>query len=275
MRSRRIDFSRYSSIRIGPVAEVAVLERGDRPLREAVVIGGANNLLVGPAPPPLMMLGKDFDAIRLQEGRLVVGAATPTGRLLSFCKRNDIGGFEFVAKLPGTVGGMLAMNAGVKEHEIFNLLLEVTTEKGRFAKEGIPHGYRFAHLPGVALEAHFALRRGFDESLAAALGELRAGQPGEPSAGSTFKNPPGDFAGRLLEKAGLRGYRIGGMAFSERHANFLVNLGGGSFEEAIALIELGRRRVRERFGILLEPEVKILDTSARREPPMRSSALES
>ncbi|WP_457595240.1 UDP-N-acetylmuramate dehydrogenase [Hydrogenimonas sp.] len=261
MRSRTIDFSRYASIRIGPVAEVAVLEKGDTPPPGAVVIGGANNLLIGPNPPPLAMLGKDFATIRLEEDRLAVGAAVPTGRLLSFCKRYDIGGFEFVAKLPGTVGGMLAMNAGVKEHEIFDRLLEITTERGRFTKERIPHGYRFAQLPGIAFEARFAIRRGFDESLAEALKSVRANQPAEPSAGSAFKNPPGDFAGRLLEAAGLRGYRKGGMAFSERHANFLVNLGGGTFQEAIGLITLGRARVRERFGITLEPEIRILDTT--------------
>jgi len=113
-----------------------------------------------------MMLGKDFDYIELSGDRLVIGAATPTGKILSFCKSRDIGGFEYVAKLPGTLGGMLAMNAGVKSFETFNSLAGVKTDKGFFQKEDIEHGYRYAKLPGVALEAVFEIERGFDPSLA-------------------------------------------------------------------------------------------------------------
>ncbi|WP_456451427.1 UDP-N-acetylmuramate dehydrogenase [Hydrogenimonas sp.] len=258
MYARTIDFSRFSSIRIGPVAEVAVLEAGDALPAGHTLVGGANNLLVGPNPPPLAMLGKDFDYCRIEGERLVVGAATPTGKLLSFCKRHDLGGFEYVAKLPGTVGGMLAMNAGVKTHETFDRLLGVETEAGFVPKAAIPHGYRFAELPGVAYAAHFVLEKGYDAHLAQELLKLRANQPKEPSAGSAFKNPPGDYAGRLIEAVGLKGYRMGGMAWSAMHANFLVNLGGGTFEEATALIELAKRRVFETFGVALELELKII-----------------
>ncbi|WP_457596986.1 UDP-N-acetylmuramate dehydrogenase [Hydrogenimonas sp.] len=261
MYRRRIDFSRFSSIRIGPVAEVAVLETGDAPLPGHTLVGGANNLLVGPEPPPLMMLGKDFSYLRLEGERLIIGAATPTGRIRSFCKKHDIGGFEFVAKLPGTLGGMLAMNAGVKVHETYDRLLWVRTDRGVFAKEAIAHGYRRAELPGVAFEAAFALRRGYDAQLEADLAALRANQPKEPSAGSAFKNPPVDYAGRLIEAVGLKGHRLGGMAFSPVHANFLVNLGGGRFGEAVALLRLAQERVWERFGIILEPELKIIHKS--------------
>jgi len=205
-----------------------------------------------------MMLGKDFDYIELSGDRLVIGAATPTGKILSFCKSRDIGGFEYVAKLPGTLGGMLAMNAGVKSFETFNSLAGVKTDKGFFQKENIEHGYRYAKLPGVALEAVFEIERGFDPSLAEELLELRKNQPKEPSAGSAFKNPPGDYAGRLIEAAGLKGFRIGNMAWSEKHANFLINLGGGTFEDAVALIEKARTLVAERFGTDLELELKIL-----------------
>jgi UDP-N-acetylmuramate dehydrogenase len=258
MKTRIVDFSRYSAIRIGPVVEVKVLEKGDGLPEGHLLVGGANNLLVGPNPPPLAMLGKDFDYCRLENGRLVVGAATPTGRLLSFCRKHDIGGFEFVAKLPGTVGGMVAMNAGVKRHETFDGLLRLVTDRGQFARDEIPHGYRYAELPGVVYEAVFEAKRGYDAALARALLALRGNQPKEPSAGSAFKNPPGDFAGRLIEAVGLKGHRLGGMAWSEKHANFLVNKGGGTFEEATALMELARTRVYERFGIRLEPEIKII-----------------
>ncbi len=258
MKKRRIDFSKFSSIKIGPAVDVAVLERGDTPPDGALLIGHANNLLVSPSPPPLMMLGKDFDYIEKRGELLVVGAAAATGRILSFCKKHDIGGFEYVAKLPGTLGGMLAMNAGVKSYETFNSLVEITTHKGLFSKERIVHGYRFAKLPGIAYEAVFKIERGFDPHLAADLLELRKHQPKEPSAGSAFKNPPGDYAGRLIEAVGLKGYRIGDMAWSSRHANFLVNLGSGTFEEAKSLIGEARSRVADRFGIELELELKII-----------------
>ena len=258
---RTIDFSRFSSIKIGPTVDVLVLKKGDEVPTDRYLIGHANNLLVGPYPPPLTMLGKDFDYCRIEGNRLVVGAATPTGRLLSFCKRHDIGGFEYVAKLPGTVGGMMAMNAGVKSYETFNPLLEVVTDRGRFPKTAIDYGYRYAKLPGAALEATFELRRGYDDTLATQLLALRSNQPKEPSAGSAFKNPPDDYAGRLIEAVGLKGHRIGNMAFSPMHANFLINLGGGTFEEAMELLRLAQKRVRDRFGVVLEPEIKILDAS--------------
>ncbi len=259
MRRRRIDFSKFSSIKIGPVVDVAVLELGDRPLENHYLVGSANNLLISPTPPPLMMLGRDFDYIKLDSDRLTIGAATPTGKILSFCKRHDIGGFEFVAKLPGTLGGMLAMNAGVKEHETYDTLLEISTENGTFSKSAIPHGYRFADLPGIAYEATFTIERGFDGRLAAELLELRKNQPKEPSAGSAFKNPPGDFAGRLMEACGLKGMRRGNMAWSHKHANFLVNLGGGTFEDGVTLIEEAKKRVLEMFGVKLETEIRIVD----------------
>ncbi|NPA29571.1 MAG: UDP-N-acetylmuramate dehydrogenase [Epsilonproteobacteria bacterium] len=259
MKTRTVDFARYSSIRIGPVAKVRVVERGERVPEGHFLVGGANNLLIGPHPPPLAMLGKDFSCCRLEGEQLIIGAATPTGRILSFCKKHDLGGFEFVAKLPGTLGGMVAMNAGVKAHETFNRLLWVETDAGRIEKGALSYGYRYADLPGAVYAAAFEVKRGFDEALAGALNALRANQPKEPSAGSAFKNPPGDYAGRLIEAVGLKGYRLGGMAFSERHANFLVNLGGGTFEEAIRLLQTAESRVYEKFGIALQREVICLD----------------
>jgi len=256
---KSIDFSRFSSIRIGPVVEVAMIEACDAIPKDYLLVGGANNLLVGPTPPPLMMLSKDFDYCRVEGEYLEVGAATPTGKLLSFAKRHDLAGFEFVAKLPGTLGGMLAMNAGVKTYEVFNILESIQIDGVWIPASEIPHGYRFARLPGIATAARFPLRQGYDETLRRALLRLRDNQPKEPSAGSAFKNPPGDYAGRLIEAVGLKGRRLGGMAWSEVHANFLVNLAGGTFEEAIALIQEAKERVQEAFGIELEEEIKIVN----------------
>jgi len=182
----------------------------------------------------------------------------PTGRVVSFLRKNDLGGLEFLAGLPGTVGGLLKMNAGMKEWETYTPLLWVRTTEGLFTKAQIPHGYRFADLPGVAFEAGFALTPGFDEEAVERFQTMRSNQPSDPSAGSFFKNPEGDYAGRLIEAVGLKGYQMGKMAFSPKHANFLVNLGGGTFEEAMELTGLARGKVYERFGIELEEEVIVL-----------------
>ena len=93
-----------------------------------MIIGSANNLLVSPTPPPLMILSKQYEFIRIEGDRLHIGAATPGGRVVSFCKKNDIAHFEYLSKLPGTVGGMIKMNAGLKEFEIFNHLIAIRTE---------------------------------------------------------------------------------------------------------------------------------------------------
>ncbi len=255
---KTIDFARYSSIKIGPTIDVLMIEQGDEIPTDRFLVGGANNLLISPTPPPLMMLSKDFDYCRIVGDTLEIGAATPTGKILSFARKHDLAGFEFVAKLPGTLGGMLAMNAGVKEYEIFNILESVEIGGKWIPAKEIEYGYRFAKLPGIATAARFPIRRGYDEVLRKELLKLRNNQPKEPSAGSAFKNPPGDHAGRLIEAVGLKGYRLGGMAWSEVHANFLVNLGKGSYEEAIELIGLAKEKVRERFNIELQEEIKIV-----------------
>ena len=258
MYTKSIDFSTYSSIRIGQPVDVTVIEKGDTIPNDRSIIGGANNLLVSPTPPPLMMLGKYFAYIQETDGLLEIGAAMPSGRIVSYARKHNLGGFEFMGKLPGTLGGMLAMNAGLKEHELFNDLHSVQIEGKWLSKSDIEHGYRFAHLGGIATAARFTLRHGYDRNLEQQLKALRSNQPSDPSAGSAFKNPPGDSAGRLIDAAGLRGKQIGGMAWSPIHANFLVNLDGGTYEEAITLIELAKYELEKRFGIKLEEEIRIL-----------------
>jgi len=235
-----------------------VIERGDEFPTDRYLIGGANNLLLSPTPPPLMILGKSFATIEKKGDLLTIGAAMPTGRIVSFAKKNNLSGFEFFSKLPGTLGGMLAMNAGVKAYEIFNMIHSIEIGGEWVDKKEIEYGYRFAKLPGIATAATFRVEDGFDQKLLRTLVELRSNQPKEPSAGSAFKNPKDDFAGRLIEAVGLKGKREGGMAWSEVHANFLVNLGNGKFEEAASLIAEAKKRVYARFGIALQEEIKIL-----------------
>jgi len=253
-----IDFSKYSSIKVGQPTEVLMIEKDDPIPADRYLIGGANNLLISPTPPPLMMLSKDFAYIREEDGFLQIGAAMPTGRIVSYTKKHNIGGFEFCAKLPGTLGGMLAMNAGVKHYEIFNILHSVQINGEWIEKEKLPHGYRFADLGGIATAARFVQTEGFDPELLNMLAQLRSNQPKDPSAGSAFKNPKGDAAGRLIEDVGLKGHREGGMAWSSIHANFLVNLGGGTYKEAVTLLELAKRKVQDTFGITLDEEIKRL-----------------
>ena len=257
--TKTIHFSTYSSIKIGPAIDVLMIDT-IMPLPQGYrLIGGANNLLVSPTPPPLAMLDKTFDFIRIEEdGLLHIGGSTPSGKILSFAKKNDLAHFELTQKLPGTLGGMVAMNAGLKEWEIFNHLHSIRTEKGWILKENIPHGYRFAQIDGIIYEASFVIEKGFDLSLLEMFKKMRDNQPKEPSAGSCFKNPSGYFAGKLIDDVGFKGKRIGNMMFSNVHANFLVNCGGGTYAEAMELIKTVKKEVFERFNVNLEEEIIIL-----------------
>ena len=255
---KTIDFSKFSSIKVGQPTEVLMIERGDDIPNNRVIIGHANNLLVSSNPPLLMALSKDFSFIELNNNILTMGCATPTGKILSFAKKNNLAGFEFISKLPGSLGGMIAMNAGVKSYEIFNILDAIKIDNRWIPKEDIEYGYRFAKLNGVVTEARFQVSSGFDKSLLVELINLRSNQPKTPSAGSAFKNPKGDYAGRLIDAVGLKGVQKGAMGWSEVHANFLVNYGGGVFEDAKYLIDLAKSRVFEEFGIELIEEIKIL-----------------
>ena len=255
---KNINFKQFSSIKIGQEIELFLIEDCNYP-QDHYMIGASNNLLIGTNPPPLMMLSKKYDYIKIEDNTLIIGAATPSGKIVSFCKKNNIANFEFVSKLPGTLGGIIKMNAGLKEFEIFNNLISILTCKGEIEKENIPHGYRFTNIEGVIFEAKFKIENGFSEERMELFKNMRSNQPKESSAGSCFKNPQGDYAGRLIEAVGLKGKRIGDMEFSSVHANFLVNHGNGRFEDAIELIQLVEQKVKEEFGIELQREIIIVD----------------
>ena len=255
---RTVDFSKYSSIRIGPSIEVDVIDEIKHISAETVIIGGANNLLVSPTPPPLAMLSKKFATIEISEDKLIIGGSAISGRIHSFCKKHDIKGFEYLSKLPGTLGGLIKMNAGMKEDEIFNNLIMIKTADGYIKKEDIKHGYRFADINAIVYEAVFEIEYGYSHDKLDSFAKMRDNQPSEPSAGSAFKNPEGDYAGRLIEAVGLKGYRVGDAMFSTVHANFLVNLGDATFEDALSLITLAKERVAEKHGIMLQNEVQIV-----------------
>ena len=256
--TKTVDFSKYSSIHIGPVVEVSIIETIQALPEQTLIVGGSNNLLLSPTPPPLAMLSKAFDFIRLEKDGLHVGGATPGGKLLSYAKKHNLAHFELMQKLPGTLGGMVKMNAGLKEWEVFNHLTKILTCKGWIPKESIEYGYRHTDIKEVIFEAVFEVHQGFDDALLEMFKRFRDNQPNFPSCGSCFKNPENDFAGRLIEKVGLKGYQLGQMAFSAQHANFLINLGNGTYDEAITLMKLAEQRILETFGIALEREIIVL-----------------
>jgi len=255
---KNINFSKFSSIRIGNSIDVMMIEKDDIIPKDRLIIGGANNLLLSPNPPKLMMLSKDFETIYQKDDMLYIGGATKTGQVVSYVKKHNIAGFEFLAKLPGTMGGILAMNAGVKEYEIFNILDSIKIDNLWIKAKNIDYGYRYAKLNGVITMARFKIKDNFDTILLQQLLSLRTNQPKEASAGSIFKNPNNGYAGKLIEDTGLKGYQKGEIKISNLHANFLINLGFGVYQDAMDIIELIEYEVKDKFDIELTREIKIL-----------------
>ena len=253
---KRIDFSKYSSIKIGPTIDVKVINKiGD--YSDYQIIGRANNLLVSNTPPKFAILGEEFDYIKEENGKLYVGCATTSGKLLTYTRKNDIADLEFLAKLPGNMGGLVKMNAGLKSWEVFNYIDKIKTKDGYIKKEDITYGYRETKIDGIVYEVVFNIERGFCKEKLKEFNKMRDNQPQVPSAGSCFSNPKGDFAARLIQEAGLKGFRKGDMAFSEVHSNFLVNLGEGTFEDATYLINLAKSKIKEKFNIDIQEEIVI------------------
>lgn len=266
MKTKLLNFKKYSSFKIGESFEVTLLEKEFLHVNDYYLIGSCNNTLIGNNPPPLMMLSKVYDYIKIEGDVLKIGGATPSGKIASFCKKNNIANFEFLSHLPGKLGGLVYMNAGLKEYEIFNHLINITTTDGVKAKEEVVYEYRRTDISAPILEASFELNYGFSEEKVSLFKKMRSNQPSTPSAGSCFKNPKGDYAGRLIEAVGLKGLRRGEMCFSQEHANFLVNNGEGKFEDAIWLINEAKKRVLKQFNISLECEIIILDKESMSKP---------
>ena len=259
MNYKTVDFKRYSSIHIGPIKNVFIIDEiGD--FKDFQIIGRANNLLISSnCEKKFAILGESFDYIREENGLLYVGCATSSGKLLTYTRKNDIANLEFLAKLPGNIGGLVKMNAGLKSWEIFNYLHSIKTKDGYIEKKDLSFSYRHTNIDSIIFEAVFHIEKGFSKDMQNEFVKMRDNQPQIASAGSCFKNPKGDFAGRLIEAVGLKGYRVGDMEFSNTHANFLVNHENGTFDEAITLINLAKQKVKEQFDIELETEIIIFE----------------
>ena len=235
-------------------------------------LGAGTNLLVSDRGMRglVVRLGDGFAKIEIDGSKVVAGAGAAFGALVEAVVDRGLEGLEFGEGIPGTVGGGLVMNAGAFGGEIAKVvtLVHGVTEAGEaiaLTKDDVKFAYRRTELPNrfIITRVDFELARGDRERLMTRVAELKAKrasrQPrGMPNAGSIFKNPPGNFAGKLLEGAGLKGTRLGGAAFSDQHANFIVNLGGAQAAEVLALIDMARNKVKEQSGVLLEPEVRLV-----------------
>jgi len=205
-----------------------------------------------------------------------IQAGASTGKVLSFCTRNDLGGVEFLGGVPGTVGGGLIMNAGTYLGEFTNVTVEVQSVDAAGELCTRPHAacgfaYRSSALPAEEVVTHAWLRLSsrpraeIDQVVRELRDRRKAREPHTvANSGSTFKNPPGDFAGRLIEATGLKGRRVGAVEVSPVHANWLVNTDPSTARatDLLQLIEIVRDAVVQQFGIRLELEVKIVGEDA-------------
>jgi UDP-N-acetylmuramate dehydrogenase len=236
------------------------------------VLGNGSNLLVRDEGVRglVLRLRKSLETIAGEGRRLVAGAGAMFPALANRAAALGLAGVEFGAGIPGTVGGAVIMNAGWHEFEIGNVVesvdaLEPDGAVRRHPREDCAFGYRTSRFRGrdaVVLGATLVLEpddpAAIRERMDRFAASRKANQPTEmASCGSVFLKPEGDFAGRLIEAAGLKGLQVGGIQVSRLHANFFVNLGGGTAAEALALVERVEREVLRRFGVRLEREFEL------------------
>lgn len=278
---------RHSSFRIGGAAKRMAFPTTPEQLVILQAIAedcGANPLLVGNGTN-MLFPDQGLDRLVIQMGDLsdlhlgdneleiVAQAGVSLTKLANFACSNNLAGAEFLHGIPGSVGGAICMNGGAYGGEIKDVLKGATI---LFPEEGVKFlsceemdfGYRHSILTdrpdGIVLSAVFSLQKGDPAEIRGKMDELmvrrKATQPLEfPSAGSTFKRPAGNFAGALIEQAGLKGLRIGNAQVSEKHAGFIINCGSATGEEVRQLIKEVQKRVLAHSGVALEPEVKIID----------------
>ena len=275
--------SRHTTFRVGGPADVLFLPESEEQLlwalsiaREAgvpcVVIGNGSNLVVkdGGIRGLVIALGEGMAAIARAGETLTAWAGASLARVSAYAQASGLSGLEFASGIPGTLGGGCAMNAGAYGGQLSDVLVDARVlldgEVRTLTVNEMQMGYRTS-LPlrrgGIVISARFALTPDDPETIAARMRELNARRRDKqplnyPSAGSTFKRPEGYFAGVLIEQAGLKGRRVGGAQVSEKHAGFIVNAGGATATDILALIGTVQDEVAARFGVRLETEVRIL-----------------
>lgn len=276
--------SRHCSFRIGGPAAVLALPRSAEETAELgrllkskgikpFVMGNGTNLLVADEGLDRFVIqcGENFSAIDIQGDLLRAEAGATLARSASAALEQGLGGMEFAAGIPGSMGGAVSMNAGAYGGEMKDIV--VTTDYLDENMElksvhGAEHAFAYRHSvfsdsDCILLRSVLRLTPGDRDAIAGRMKELaakrRSSQPLEmPSAGSTFKRPVGGYAAALIDEAGLKGFSMGGAQVSAKHAGFVVNAGGATCEDVLRLMEHIQKVVYERSGILLEPEVKIV-----------------
>lgn len=274
--------SRHTSFRTGgparwlaaPGSEADLLRLLDAAEKAGIrhaVIGRGSNLLASDSGYEGLIAKVTYGGVQPEDGFLRAGAGISLGRLFEEALSAGFTGLEFAAGIPGSLGGAVVMNAGAYGGEMRDVVRSVRWLRPDGAVEEVPaeslrFGYRtsrFASDGGTVLSVLLDLPRGDAAASRSRQAELmerrRSRQPLEmPSAGSTFKRPPGQFAGALIESCGLKGARVGGAAVSRKHAGFIVNTGDATSTDVWRLIREVRRAVLAQTGIALEPEVKLL-----------------
>lgn len=275
----------HTTFRVGGPADIFVIPRNKEEAAEIVrlllahnepftVIGNGSNLLVsdkGYKGTVICMAG-GMDFIEVKGNVIRAGAGALLSKVCNKACDNSLTGLVFASGIPGSIGGAVYMNAGAYGGQMADVIKEVELfdyEKGEIVTmdaESMQFGYRTSVVknnPYVVLSATFELTPGIREQIKKEMDDLalqrRSKQPLEyPSAGSTFKRPEGYFAGKLIEDAGLKGYRVGGAVVSQKHSGFVVNDSNATCEDIVKLIKDVRNTVLDRFGVALEPEVCML-----------------
>jgi UDP-N-acetylmuramate dehydrogenase len=274
--------SKHTSLRIGGPADYFVRVRSlddlvgaVRVAREAelptFILGGGTNLLVADAGIRGVVLENGWSDVRVDGTVLDAASGTPLAHVAAIAARNGILGLEWMATVPGTVGGAVHGNAGAFGSDtasalIDTRLLDLTGDLWNARVDELGYSYRTSVLqktPVMCVRARFQGEPGDRPTAVMRIKELAneriAKQPlAQPNTGSIFRNPPGDHAGRLIEAAGLKGTRIGDAIVSEKHANFIVNAGAATAADVRTLMRRCQAEVRERFGVELVPEVELV-----------------
>jgi len=279
--------SGWTTFRVGGPAEALYQALQMEELRELVLglgqrgipyflVGRGSNLLVldGGIDGVVVLLAGAFREIRhdpTETGAVIrSGAGAPLGGLLSYCRRNGFSGLEFAAGIPGSVGGGVMMNAGALGGEIGERVLGLTviTSRGEvmgLGRSQLVFSYRSLKLERSEIITHVRLKvdmarpDSVADRITTNLKRRKTEQPvDDPSAGCVFKNPPNERAGRLIDLAGLKGTKIGGAMVSAKHANYIVNVGGATGAEILALMNHVQKEVQRKHGIHLEPEIRVV-----------------
>ena len=277
--------SRHTSFRVGgPARRMAYPATGEQLVLlmgfaeecgvTPLVIGKGTNLLVPDEGLDRLVIDTSAAMHHMEageDGRVTAAAGVSLARFADFACKEGLTGLEFAHGIPGTVGGAVCMNAGAYGGEMCQVIESVTAQfpdgVRTLPQEELELSYRHSlftdHPEAVVLSATVRLAPGDPEAIREKMRELmgrrKATQPLEyPSAGSTFKRPVGHFAGTLIEQCGLKGLTVGGAQVSEKHAGFLINIGGATFADVTELIRQVQQRVLDATGVQLEPEVKIV-----------------